>query len=573
MKKKTLALTLLAVLAVAPYAHALEIKVVSNYGSAASPEIWKKSKADQVPEALMSRQSVAKPSGSYSSLFPKTFLQEDMFAVCYQDCSKESFKEKNGEISNTDKWDTIEQANVYYWINRYFSFLDKELMYKPQMFLKVMTNRNIKEEGKKLKNNAFFNPADTSLSFLPASKNLLFKLMNGKINRSGYDASVIAHEASHYLFQHLYSNSVNDEIGGLNEGFADYIANIFIKDPKVGLVMLQGKALRDSSSLMASDNSIKTYKPGMEVHDLGELVAFALWSTRSLADNKGEFDRMVIDAVADLGANPYGTIHDFKDKMVERLPQVIPSGSMSTALNVWEMVFPGKSAKIDNLSFLNTPIPNGSFIGYSIKQIMPEESAREMGVPSENKLNFSLIATKKISDSQLAILASTETNTLATPYWIVVDAKRMNILGIYTIDHELVTDEKELEIAQKVATQVIGSVEFTKDFSARLKAFKDLSDGKGEFAAGYKVQSKMITPNSIMFNGVPTQAVKMEINLKRKLLVGFLFGLPEIQKITLHAVAIPGITNIDIEGHSVIGYTLQLKSGTTMEVIMDKIAL
>ncbi|MFP5387528.1 MAG: hypothetical protein ACLGHN_15735, partial [Bacteriovoracia bacterium] len=214
-----------------------------------------------------------------------------------------------------------------------------------------------------MKNNAFFNPRDISLSFLPASNNLLFKLLGGKINRSGFDPSVVAHEASHYLFHHLFPNPVNDEIGGLNEGFADYVANIFLQNPKVGLVMMHGKSMRDSSAMIDKDGKLKTYAPGMEVHDLGERVAYALWQSRELSSDKEEMDRLVIDAVTDLGRNPYSTVHDFKEKMLERLEGIIPEANLHKVKTIWEIVFSGKSNQIDNLDFLTKTGSRSSFLG------------------------------------------------------------------------------------------------------------------------------------------------------------------------------------------------------------------
>lgn len=579
MKNTTLALSLSTLMSLSTGAYALDLLVVSNYDQAGTPELWKKAKTDQVPDALLANQSLSAPSSSYASMFPKTFLQSDLFAVCHKNCQdKEIFRLKNGEIDNKDKnnWDVIEQSNVYFWLNRYFSFLDSKLQYRPEKFLKVMTNRELRDEtkGKKMKNNAFFNPLDVSLSFLPANKNLLFKLTGGKINRSGFDPSVVAHEASHYLFHHLFPNPINDEIGGLNEGFADYMANVFLNNPKVGLVMMHGQVMRDSSNQIDKAGRLKTYEAGMEVHDLGERVAYALWKTRELSTDKSEMDRLVIDAIQDLGTNPYSSAHDFKEKMLERLSTVVESSNMINVRTIWEISFSGSANKIANLNFLNKPTQAKAFLGFRTKQILPETLAREFGTKAVEQSNFSILQTETVSPSQLAILMATEDDVLTTPYWVVIDVSRNNVLGIYGLDKQLVTDESELVKVKALADKAKGAVGFIKDFTSKVKSFTELSFGKGDFDLGYKVKNQTSIAETIVFNGVPMAGHRHEMELKRRLLTGVLFGMPEIEGITLFTLPVPQLASMpDLNGEKVIGYRLQLKTGTAMEVILDKHSL
>ncbi len=575
MKNKTLALTLSTVITLSSNAQALELLVVSNYDNAGTESIWKKAKTDQVPEVLLGNQSVASPGAAYSSLFPKTFFQEQMFAVCHHNCSEnEIFKVRGGEINDRDKsqWDVVEQSNVYFWLNKYFSFADEKLNFQPEHFLKVMTNREIKDEskGKVMKNNAFFNPRDITLSFLPASKNLLFKLMGGKINRSGFDPSVVAHEASHYMFHHLFPNPVNNEIGGLNEGFADYIANAFLNNPKVGMVMMHGKAMRDSSAIVDASGKLKSYEPGMEVHDLGERAAYALWTTRLAVDDKHELDRTVLEVIAEIGKNPYSTIHDFKERMVVRLDSLVPSSKLQGVKTIWEMIFPGSSTKIASLAFLDQPIKSKSAIGFRTKQILPAELARDMGTAQVEESNFSIIQMANINESQIAILMASETAEVTTPYWVVLDAKRGNVLAIYALDKTLVTDEEEIARVKPLADKASGAVGFINDFSGKLKTFTDLAQSKGELNAIYKVKSTTSSSETVVFNGSPVAGQRIHVDLKRRLLTGVLLGAPNIDGLDLITLPIQGISTPDYNGQKVIGYKLMLKTGTQMEVILDK---
>ncbi len=559
---------------------ALQIPVIADYNLAETPNLWSKVKTDEVPPNLLSNKTVDDPRSSYSALFPKAFFQEDNFTVCYQNCSlSDPFKVKSGErleFSSRARWEIIEQSNVYYWANRYFKFLEDRFYYRPRKFLKIYTNRQIKDEtqGKVMKNNAFFNPRDTSLSFLPADKNLLFKLMGGKISRSGFDPSVIAHEASHYFFDHLFASPVNNEIGGLNEGFADYVANILLGNPKVGLVMLHGNVLRDSSSMLDGTGRPKVYAPSMEVHDLGERVSLALWKSRDLSDDKHELDRLVIDAVTEIGENPYSTVHHFKEAMLKRLPNVMSAQNLVMTEAIWEMIFPGEVNTIHNLNFLRTPIKSNNFIGFNIKQNFSEQFAKEMGVKSEEKFSLNIIKTEKISDSQTAILVASENESVTTPYWVVMDHARSNILGIYSLDRKLVTDAEELKSMENLILQLNDLGGYISDFVQKVQMFKELHDNKGDFSTAYKVSKKTIVKESLVFNGQMTIGERINMDLKKRVIARIIPGIPDIKGISLITIPANSINTKlpEINGMKVIGYQLQFATGTSMEIILNKIA-
>lgn len=578
MKKTTLALTLSTIITLSSSAQALELFVVQNYKEAGAAELWKKAKPDQVPESLLSNVSVAGPKSAYATLFPKTFLQDELLAVCHKNCNdKDIFRVKDGEIDDRDQadWNVIEQSTVYYWLNRYFSFLDQKIQFRPEKYLRVMTNRELRDEtqGKVLKNNAFFSPSDFTLSFLPASKSILFKLMGGKINRSGFDPSVITHEASHYVFQHLFANPVNEEIGGLNEGFADYMAHIFLNSPKIGLVMMQGQAMRDSSVPTDKAGNVKAYAPGMEVHDLGERISLALWKSRELSNDKEEMDRLVLDAVKDLGTDPYASIHDFKVKMLERLSHVTDSVNMPIVNLLWETTFPGNPNKIQGTNFLDVAQNDKPIMGFKTKQVLPENLAKEMAINAVTEENFSILQLEKISETQIAIRMGTEENAKTTPYWIALDAERANILGIYGDDKNLITETEKIEEARFLATQAKDVAALINDFKTKIKEFADLSQGKGTFGIAYKIKEKSVSAETISFNGTPLSGSKLRVSLKRKLLAGLLLGLPEIESIDLYLLPLDAKNLPEVEGQRVVGYKIQFKTGTSSEVILDKLAL
>lgn len=581
---------LLSIFAFSQAHAALELAVVQDYKLAESAPIWEKVKADQLPQGLMSLQEVSDPSSPYAAAFPKSFMQEKMFSVCHHDCAdKEIYKVQKGDITKLNykddaKWDVTEQSNVYFWASRYFKFLDERFSFSPNFYLKIMTNRTIKENSSKLKNNAFFNPADLSLSFLPASNNPLFNFLNGKINRSGFDPSVIAHEASHFFFHHLYPLALNAEIAGLNEGFSDYIANIFLDSPKVGSVMMRGTALRDSSQPKDKAGNLKIFVPGMEVHDIGERVSFALWTTRKLVPQGEELDRMVVDAIQEMAQTPYAGVVDFKIKMLVRIKNMVADEQFPVLENFWNTIFPGNEITIANMNFLKKPRNGQAFLGFKMKQTYSPEMVANFGVNAEEKYNLNFIASEKISETQMALLVSKESGeNISTPYWIVIDDSRKNtdltkttpdvtsrklILGIFHIDGSLVTEKKEVESVKTLATQVINSAQFFNSFAAQIKEFADIITNQGD--ATHKVTKITTSPDQTLMQG--RGGNRIDIKLKKKILGRLLPGIPEVE--TLSIFTVPGLvlkTIPQVNGEQAIGYSLKLKSGVSTEVILDRV--
>lgn len=553
---------------------AIDLPHVDGYDAASQEILWKNVSADTVPQAFLGRSSIDTPRLAYSQLFPKSFLQEELLAVCYQNCkNRDIIKVSGSSIEASDK-NSLEQSNVYFWLKRYFNFLEERFNFRPSKYLRVMTNRPIKDPsaGSKMKNNAFFNPADVSLSFLPASNNWLFNQMNGKINRSGFDPSVIAHEASHYFFHHLFPHSVNDEIKGLNEGFADYIANLQLNNPKVGLIMLRGRALRDASSIVDGSGRVKSYQPKMEAHDLGERVSTALWQTRADAENKEEFDRHVVDAIRSISANPYATIHSFKAEMMRRMPSIIPSLKMTSVRTLWDMIFPGNEIIFSDTSFLSRPQTSGAYLGFKINKTISKRFADEMGMEVHNNQGFNFIREVKISEGQTAMLLASENEQITTPYWYVTDTKSGNILGIYGIDRHLVTDPAELTSIEALTTQAAGQQSTITDFIAKTRLFSDLAKGKGELTSGYKIKSLLRFSESLLFNGEPLPIERVVVSLKKKLLVSLLVGLPDIEKVHIFTADVAASALPFLNGKRVIGYKLEFADGTALEMILNKFA-
>lgn len=548
----------------------IDIPHVHDYDRALGEANWEKVKADSVPAHLLTRSQIDSPTGAYSRLFPKSFLQEELLTVCHRDCkNRDLIKVKNGAIEAKDK-DALEQANVYFWLRRYFGFVDERFNFKFSKRLRVMTNRGLKDPtaGKKMKNNAFFNPADVTLSFLPATNNWLANAMNGKLNRSGFDPSVIAHEASHYFFHHLFPVSVNYEINGLNEGFADYVANLQLNNPKVGLVMLRGKALRDSSSLVDGQNKPKIYQPGLESHDLGERVALVLWKTRALADNKEEFDRQVIEAISAISENPYASIQTFKAEMMKRIGTAVPSSRLAEARVIWQISLDAPEKSVSDLSFLSKSTNVAPYFGFRGRETISPDFADEMGMDTESNTGFAFLREEKLSGGQTAYLMK-EDKSGAEPYWYVIDSASNLILGIYDSRGELVMNKSILKdidgLTSKAASQNSAITEFVK----KIRLATETVQGKGDLLSAYKLNGTQTTVETLNFNGSNISVTRVEVGLKKKLLQNLLFGLPDLNKISvitadLNIAALPTLNE-----KRVIGYKMSFKNGTSMEMILN----
>jgi hypothetical protein len=62
----------------------------------------------------------------------------------------------------------------------------------------------------------------------------------------------------------------------------------------------------------------------------------------------------------------------------------------------------------------------------------------------------------------------------------------------------------------------------------------------------------------------------LKIKLKRRLLTGVLFGLPDIESVDLYLLDNREIDLPEINGKKIVGYKIQFKTGTSSEVILNK---
>jgi hypothetical protein len=106
----------------------------------------------------------------------------------------------------------------------------------------------------------------------------------------------------------------------------------------------------------------------------------------------------------------------------------------------------------------------------------------------------------------------------------------------------------------------------------KTRILADLAMGKGELSSAYKVSKTEVLRDNMLFNGETHAIEKVELSLKRKILINLLVGLPEIDKIILYTAdknisALP-----QLNSKRVIGYKIIFANGTAMEMILNKYA-
>jgi|GEM_PF-5679827 len=569
-----------------------KLTVVHNFSKAEAKEIWSKVKIDAVPEALLSTATIETPIFAFKAPKENLFFQDLNLFLCLNACEEEqniTLDGSGGDYSvllQPSKWynkgkvrkengSVIRQNTVYYWVGKMFQKL-AGLGFSPKTNLKVLVDREINEltERGNAENNAFYNPLDNTLSFLPAGNSLFSKLLAGKLRPSGYDPTVAVHEAGHFVFNELTGGrNVNDEIGGLNEGFADYLAMIVLDTGKIGTVMLSGKPLRDATKLL-------TYGRGMEVHDLGNVFSSALWLTRTETKEADLFDRAVLDAVKTIGQNIYATAFDFIKALNESLIR------LGASRETRDLAF--KNFKSAGLTGEYTTLSeeqllakrNGKkFLNLALTTKIPGPLARSYGLDPVTNVSLDLIEKREMpstSDgkSYEIIYLSYAEQDVVTPFILYRESTSDNLLAAYHIDGTLVSEDKGFKLLQKVLENYSNAEKFQN-----IKEAKELV----EVVAGSKWMVKLkVKDESIIrlnVNGELIDVKKTSGKVKLKFLGRLASLITSVPKEMDHFVSftttdkrfegrLPKLGNEYILGHETI-----LKNGVSERVLVEAVGL
>lgn len=422
---------------------ATQIPVVTEYEKAKERSSWNikidpSSDENPIPKDFVKNILIDDPSQAFEAPYSTVFLQNSRVVVCNRKCEdpqnlKASKIDSGFEIKLRDETtegdrkfnqSIIRQSTAYYWINRFFDRMSV-LGYSPKRRLVVYVDRIMRdtESGVVEDNNAYFNDKDWTLSFLPAQRGQASQLS------TAFDPSIVMHETSHSVFEDLVGPTLNQELLGLHEAFADYFALGVLKTSVVGLIMTSGEGLRDA-------NTQNQYQPEMEAHDLGHVVLTALWSIRGYFEDKDLADRIAIETIRAVSKNPFAIASSVIEAHATAMKKVAPELDLRKEIaEIWKTagLVPEK-LEID-LEVLKGQINSSAHTVTSFAIEVPDWAIKEEGGLKRDSVTIGLIDTRDGPSGTGAkwYLVSVESQGVATPYWLLYSDKSKSILAAYDL--------------------------------------------------------------------------------------------------------------------------------------------
>ncbi len=570
---------MIALLLLAFSAHAqVTLTAVENYSLAVVRDVWRGTGNDAMPERMVRQVQAPSPTDPYAAAFPRSFFQSDDLLVCFESCRGDTDRVRGagsgeGAVAvQGDPKDALEQQNIYYWLTKYYDYMRERVDLTPGKRITAVASPRITGsmtgQGPILRNNAEFRPMDASLRFYPAHSHPLTVLFNGRINRSGFDPSVIAHEAGHSLFGAIYPTYFNTEIGGLNEGFADYFANVFLGDPRVGLVMLRGEALRDSATVRTRDGNMKLYQPMMPVHDMGERVSTALWRSREILTDKRAFDRMVVEAVKDIAADPFSTVHGFKRALLARVSTGPDASELRRVTAIFGMHLAGEERDVVDTAFLSTAPSAQPLLQLNTVSRRPNPLIRGAS-PVESRDSLTVHARVVTASGLLAQLA--HGGNAANPrYWVLSDPERLTLRGAWNAQAQPINLAGQLGPSVGATIQAISLLPaIVADVRSLLASMVLLSSNQGTLARTHRVERRTPSTMAFNFNGSQLQASVTNLELRRTFR-GTLTGTDAVDSVTLTTIPAEAAPALPrgwpvLDGKPVVGFRVVYADGNQRE--------
>lgn len=450
------------------------LAVVTKYSQAADAS-WTLLPEGYIPSDLVNVIQIDNPSKAYQAPYKNIFFQNDRVVVCYLECNVdqpiEVSKRSDGSLAvpyngsllsfSKDRNNSIlKVATVYYWLNKLMDDL-APLGFKPSKRLIVRIDREVAmpASGAKMENNAYFLDKDWSLTFLPAHLKFVLKVLTGgkKLSSPALDPSVAMHETMHSVFQQLIGSIINQEIMGLHEAFADYFALDILNDHRLGLIFSSGAPLR------VNDKISKPYKVGMEAHDLGNIVASALWKIRGVVGNSAQAKKIVYATILELGRSPYISAGDVRRVHIAQARAAgLTDAKMQQIAAVWEET-QLVSSSVD-LSTLRVPEASAGLGGYTVtvSQQIPDAVTKQWAILSEGAARVSVRGSTREGGSLEGFWREIEIEgpSLAKQNvrLLISDVNR-SILAAYTADGRLIGPQDAAFPALKMIGEKLPSVQ------------------------------------------------------------------------------------------------------------------
>ncbi|OFZ81749.1 MAG: hypothetical protein A2583_12390 [Bdellovibrionales bacterium RIFOXYD1_FULL_53_11] len=566
----------------------VRLPVVLDYKKAENKKIFRFTSYKDVPKQLVSEAAMPNPDRAYSGPFNNIFLQNRFLIVCFKTCSSDelnlqpkaegddfraSLKGKNKKTRRA--W--IQQATVYYWVTRLFEKMES-FGFTPKKRITIYVGRNVIDpgEGDVMRNNAFFNREDWSISMLPSRPSLLMWLIGKSMRHTAYDPAVSLHEAGHAIFEEITGQYVNREMMGLHEAFADYASMSMLDHPGVGLVAMGGKTLRDARKSPKS-----TSVPAkIESHKLGHMIVHHLWKCRELLTDKLLADRIAFETMKRIGQNIYSTVWDVERFYVEAFKELAAGGTQAG--------LQGAVEKVWNASLFSKPVMPAIDLGklkgtidsskaYVVSHSVetPRHLAPEYGSDTHESVGIGIIEKREMYGDLSWYLVSGEDEKQSTPVWVLYDASKLRVLAAYDINLNLVKIE-DTSIMQALKTA--GSTAVLRN----ILGFKSIMETQTEVFSGKRRQALSVmavkttgSAGSAQING-KFQALRYhEIKMQRgyrSLGIQVAEGRELVRLLSVDGVALRAGNLPKLGGRIVVGYEMTTAAGVKTRYILSYIA-
>lgn len=600
MRREFLKVALLAAAAVAlasEAAHAkLNLPVIDNYGTAGDAELWKSVGKGDIPASLVQRATMANPSKAMQAPYDKVFLQNDRFVVCYGECaaaqpvsiSRDQAKDDYvvnstataGLLARPSSLAALKTANVYYWVNRLMDEL-QSVNFRPARRIVVRVDRDVVDPsgGTAMTNNAFFNPKDWTLSFLPVRAKRGLMATQVTLTSPALDPSVAMHETMHSVFEQAIGPILNREIGGLHEAFADYFALDVLNDHRLGVVFAAGTPVRRADVILK-------YKTGMPSHDLGNVVAAALWKIRGQIADRVKSRSLAFRTIETLARSPYigagdvARIHLALAKQMQLSASVVgeiektwaETGLTPSPIDAHRVTAPTQF----------TPAPR---IAVTVSSNVPDSVMAQWGLPKENMSRLSIFGTAAADDIPGTMWLHTGVEQKDQPVRsirILLNSRTASILAAFDRAGRLIEPADQAPF-NDLKTLSEGLPDVVKWLSGTHQPMVDLMNGQGEMAKMLKAQDLKVEPMSIQINGRPVPALRHSFNVRPQFWARALLTmldrdmaqqLSSIDAIAIYSADLTQMPNLQAfpkvaEGRHLVGISIRTASGVVQTSILS----
>ncbi len=558
---------------------------------------WRGVRRYHIPKSLIEETQLDKPSLSFTFPLDQVFFHNQYLYLCHVNCQQDQTffvnKDKTNYVTRRtetrkrraadEEMSLVRQATVYYWVSQLFEKLENNLGFESKRKLKVLVDREIPDaaSGLVMENNAFFNPKDFSLSFLPARNMLLTRILGMNLRPSSFDPTVAVHEAGHAVFNELVQRETfNEEIGGLNEGFSDYMAYIVTGSSDVGTVMLSGHALRKLKNT-------KVYEPKLPVHDLGEVFAGLFYDVRARLGEEIA-DQAVINSVRALKHSFPHTAFSYLTLYREELSKLGVEDLTQIDILI-RLRFPGYTDNTINYAFdeVNTEISGFKKVSFSTDY--PAEISRQYGLAAQEKSQFVVLSSQKsktVKDGVWFQIAY-ESEKKNTQFWILKDIEKNNILSIKDRNgKDFTRDGSYAAILDKLSTEFSSYYEWYvnkgSEYKSLLKRWIDTQIEDIGFV--FKLRRPQSSEHFLRFNDqlIPINIISGRLRARHLFtLISLILGreaqatMKALDSVRLYLVQSDQINTPhdlpEIDDKTLVGVELRLKTGVIRKIMVTEI--